>query len=318
MLRLKKANPEDAYAEWKFVMETPSDENGFTNSWSGCSYEQFVSEAIPWMQKYERGEDLPEGHVPEVFYFLWHDDKVVGEFRVRCQLTDALRHGAGHIGYAIARDERGKGYGSEGLRLTLQEAAHLVKEEEFYLRVRRNNPASLRIMQKNGGRIVGEDAECFFVRIMNPAAVVIAEEEISKENEAVLIELSNDWTEENSCYGYRPNTHEDLSGRLLFTARYQGKMIGYLFGIFETASRTDSIRREGERFFEIEELYILPQYRSLGIGRRLYQACAKRVQREADLIMLSTATKDWKKILHFYIEEMGMDFWSARLFQRLK
>ena len=34
-------------------------------------------------------------------------------------------------------------------------------------------------------------------------------------------------------------------------------------------------------------------------------------------LMLSTATKNYKSILHFYIEELGMDFWSARLFKRL-
>ena len=36
-----------------------------------------------------------------------------------------------------------------------------------------------------------------------------------------------------------------------------------------------------------------------------------------EFIMLSTATKNYKSILHFYIDELGMDFWSARLFKKL-
>jgi len=36
-----------------------------------------------------------------------------------------------------------------------------------------------------------------------------------------------------------------------------------------------------------------------------------------EFIMLSTATKNYKSILHFYIDELGMDFWNARLFKKI-
>ena len=74
----------------------------------------------------------------------------------------------GHIGYYIAKEHRGKGYATEGLRLTLDYARHIVPEEEFYLRLLKTNPASLKVMLKNGGRVVGEDEEHLFVRIPNP------------------------------------------------------------------------------------------------------------------------------------------------------
>ena len=92
---------------------------------------------------------------------------IVGQFRIRHYLCESLRTGAGHIGYFIGKAFRGKGYGTEGLRLTLEEAREIVPEDEFYLRVNRDNPASLRVMLKNGGRIVGEDEEHYFVRIPN-------------------------------------------------------------------------------------------------------------------------------------------------------
>ena len=52
--------------------------------------------------------------------------------------------------------------------LHLEEARRIVPENEFYLRVNLDNPASLHVMLKNGGRIVRQDEHHFFVRIPNP------------------------------------------------------------------------------------------------------------------------------------------------------
>ena len=168
MIFLKKACMEDMEQEWRFVREMPEDENGLTNSWHGVSREDFRDRALPGMLRFAEGKGLPEGYVPETVYFLWDGDTVVGQFRIRHFLCESLRIGAGHIGYFIAKPFRGKGYGTEGLRLTLEEAHLIVPEEEIYLRVNRDNPASLRVMQHNGGRIVAEDESKYYVRIANP------------------------------------------------------------------------------------------------------------------------------------------------------
>ena len=65
----------------------------------------------------------------------------------------------------VKPEYRGKGYGTKGLALTLEVARTIVPEDEFYLRVNRDNPASLKVMQKNGGRIVKGDDEHYYVRI---------------------------------------------------------------------------------------------------------------------------------------------------------
>ena len=166
---VKKACFEDIEKEWEFVRDIPADENGFFNDWHGVSRKDFEEKALPEYISFEKGENLPEGYVPETFLFLWDDDTVIGQFRIRHYLTDALRSGAGHIGYFIARQYRGRGYGTLGLKLTLEKAAEIVPEEEFYLRVNRDNPASLKVMLNNGGRIAAEDEEKYYVRISNPA-----------------------------------------------------------------------------------------------------------------------------------------------------
>ena len=167
-MELREANPEDLEQEWAFVRDMPEDENGVGNSLHGISREAFAARGLPDMMRYARGVGLPDWMVPETFLFLWKNGEIVGQFRIRHFLNDALREGAGHIGYFIRRDCRGKGYGTEGLRLTLAAAREIVPEEEFYLRVNKDNPASLRVMLKNGGRIVGEREGRYFVRIPNP------------------------------------------------------------------------------------------------------------------------------------------------------
>ena len=168
MIYLKKANTEDAEKEWRFVREMPADENGLTNAYHGVSREAFESRALPEMLAFSEGKNLPEGYVPETFFFLWQDEEIVGQFRVRHRLCESLRTGAGHIGQFIAGPYRGKGLGTEGLRLTLEEAHRIVPEEEIYLRVNLDNPASLRVMLHNGGRVVGQDEAHCYVRIANP------------------------------------------------------------------------------------------------------------------------------------------------------
>lgn len=133
-----------------------------------------------------------------------------------------------------------------------------------------------------------------------------------------LIRLSEDWEAENSCYGYRKNTSADIEGNRIFVAEDQDGVVGYLFGHVETAEKASSIMLDGTPFFEIEELYVQPERRSKGIGRKLIEYVEEAVSSDAKYILLSTATKNWKAIFHFYLDETGMEFWSARLFKRIR
>lgn len=165
MLYLKEANTEDIEKEYEFITNTPENENGFTNPSFGCSREKFENEILPKYINASKGIGLREGRVPETQFFLWNDDKIVGLFRIRHYLTEALANGAGHIGYGIGKEFRGKGYGSEGLRLTVEKAWGIIKEDEIYMSVHKDNTASLKVQLKNGAYIHHEDEEEFYTRI---------------------------------------------------------------------------------------------------------------------------------------------------------
>lgn len=132
-----------------------------------------------------------------------------------------------------------------------------------------------------------------------------------------LLELSLMWEKEDSCYGYRANTEDNFQDYYILAA-YDDELIAYVFGKEEIQEKQTSVIDKNMHYFEIEELYVHPSYRSRGIGKQLMESLEKELKKKGlDLMVLSTATKNWKAIMHFYIDEIDMNFWSARLYKRL-
>lgn len=165
MLYLKEANRKDLEQEYEFVTNTPRNENGFTNPGAGCSKDEFTHKILPGYINGAKGIGLQEGWVPETELFLWDDDQIVGWFRIRHWLTEELARGAGHIGYGIRKECRGKGYASSGLKLAVEKAWQMIREDEIYMSVRKDNPASLKAQMKNGAYVHHEDERELYTRI---------------------------------------------------------------------------------------------------------------------------------------------------------
>ena len=145
----------------------------------------------------------------------------------------------------------------------------------------------------------------------------IYETELTSEVLETLIAMSVDWAAEMSCYGYRANEKSDIEGNRIFLAEEEGEVIGYLFGAPFESKNMKAVMPEGSRCFEVEELYVVPRFRSKGIGRALFAFAEDAVKDIADYMVLSTATKNWRAIFHFYLDELDMTFWSARLFKKI-
>ena len=92
----------------------------------------------------------------------------MGIVNLRHCLNEALRQGAGHIGYGIRPEYRGRGYATAALALALEEARKIVPEEEIYLSVHKDNPASLKVQLRNGARVDHEDDREYYTRIPLP------------------------------------------------------------------------------------------------------------------------------------------------------
>ena len=139
----------------------------------------------------------------------------------------------------------------------------------------------------------------------------IYETELTGEVLETLIAMSVDWEAEMSCYGYRANEKDDIEGNRIFLAEEGGEVIGYLFGAPFESKNMKAVMPEGSRCFEVEELYVVPSFRSKGIGRALFAFAEDAVKDAADYMVLSTATKNWRAIFHFYLDELDMTFFCV-------
>ena len=133
-----------------------------------------------------------------------------------------------------------------------------------------------------------------------------------------VIALTGVWEAENITYGLRKDTPADLEGCVIWVAEEHGRIVGFAAGREDRPKRKTSILDENEAYFELEELYVLPEARSSGLGDRLFRT-AEEYAREAGYrrMLLSTATKDTMAMLRFYVEKEGMQVWSMRLFKDL-
>lgn len=101
MIKLRKMNYEDVVKQWKYVTVLPTNENGLTNQYEGISFDEYRASVLPELMMNEKPINMPDWFVPEIFYYLWDDDILIGEYRIRHYLTEVLRTDAGHIGYSI-------------------------------------------------------------------------------------------------------------------------------------------------------------------------------------------------------------------------
>ena len=132
-----------------------------------------------------------------------------------------------------------------------------------------------------------------------------------------LNELTGNWIKEDCSFGI-VMTESDDWGELLLTALDGDRIVGFAYGGYYIKEKKTSYMDAGTRCFEVEGLYVLPEYRSMRIGKALYTRLEETVKSNCAYITLATSTKDYQRILKFYVEDLGMTFHSAFLFKSLE
>lgn len=142
-------------------------ENGFENDAYGLTYEQFVNEYIPYIENMHKGINLKESYIPCSLYLLWDNDNIVGCFHIRHYLNKTLKHGAGHIGYAIGTKYRHQGYASKGLEIAIKTLKEIKEfnDDEIYISCNKDNQFSLKVILNNNGYIHHYDEKKYYCRI---------------------------------------------------------------------------------------------------------------------------------------------------------
>jgi predicted acetyltransferase len=103
---------------------------------------------------------LPDGtlgpRVPETILWYVEGEEFLGSISVRHSLTPMLERWGGHVGYAVRPSARGQGYASAMLAQMLDHVREHLPLERVTLTASLKNPASLRVIEKNGGVVRDE------------------------------------------------------------------------------------------------------------------------------------------------------------------
>lgn len=163
-MRLIKVWKADVLKAYELYNTFEENENGFVNDAYGFSLKEFES-YVQTRKDSAAGINLKAGHVPDTIYILEDEGAYIGIFKLRHYLNDALKEGAGHIGYGISPKYRGKGYAARGLKMTIEIAKGIIPEKQIYMSVHKDNPASLKVQIKNGAYIHHETEEEYYTRV---------------------------------------------------------------------------------------------------------------------------------------------------------
>lgn len=129
MLELKKLSVDDGFDVYKMLQEIPSEENGLLNKANGLTFDEYKEWLIAKQRDAEQKGIVDGWKVPSTTFWLYVDGIPVGFGSIRHFLTEALSQTGGHIGYGIAPQFRGNGYGNEILRLLLKKADEIGLEK---------------------------------------------------------------------------------------------------------------------------------------------------------------------------------------------
>ncbi|MDB9459984.1 GNAT family N-acetyltransferase [Dolichospermum circinale] len=111
---------------------------------------------IQYLENSSEGIGLKPDFVPATTFWLLLNHKIIiGESRLRHWLVPTLEHWGGHIGYMIRPLQRGKGYGTKMLSLTLEQARNMGLNRVL-LTCNQDNHGSNRVIQKNNGKFVSQ------------------------------------------------------------------------------------------------------------------------------------------------------------------
>jgi predicted acetyltransferase len=138
----------------EILADLDAGENGFYGT--GFNKGNFnIKKYIQELLDESKGINLEPGLVPQTTYWLYEENEIIGISRLRHMLTQRLIEDGGNVGYFIKRNKRGKGYGTNLLKLTIIKANE-IGISEILLTPNSANLPSLKVIENNGGKFEDE------------------------------------------------------------------------------------------------------------------------------------------------------------------
>jgi predicted acetyltransferase len=124
--------------------------------------ESNFSDFVKKLKENSIGLNLKPGYVPQTVYWVVDQEGFAGRVLLRHELNEHLLKIGGHIGDDIRPSKRGRGYGTEALKLVLPKA-RAMGLKKVLLTCDSTNIGSRKIIKANGGilenEVLGENGE---------------------------------------------------------------------------------------------------------------------------------------------------------------
>lgn len=131
--------------------------------------------------------------------------------------------------------------------------------------------------------------------------------------------MQQEWFEEDCMYGFVPTNSEQLQhalGQYFLVAENQNDLVGFISGAVHLSNGL-AVIPNGKTYVEIDDLYVFPEFRQLGIGSQLIEHfLAHAKSQDITYALLYSATKELHSVLQFY-ERHGFQSWYIQMFREL-
>ncbi|MEZ4859751.1 MAG: GNAT family N-acetyltransferase [Caldilineaceae bacterium] len=129
--------------------------------------------------------------------------------------------------------------------------------------------------------------------------------------------MQEQWVAEGITYGLVAANIVELQRRLnsyTLVAEVDGQIVGFVLATAQVSPGL-AVIPAGERYLEIDDLYVIPAMRSTGIGGELLQAVEAAAQQAGiKRFLLYSATKDLAAVMNFY-DKHGFRPWAVQMYK---
>lgn len=132
-----------------------------------------------------------------------------------------------------------------------------------------------------------------------------------------ISKLQEDLAGENIIYGFLPKNKEQLAqklGQYFLIVEINDEIVGFVYGSEHTSTGLAVIPK-GQKYFEIDDIYVKPELRGMDIGNQLLNRITQIAKRNGiERFLVYSSSKDTQRILKFY-ESHGFKPWYIQLFK---
>ena len=139
-----------------------------------------------------------------------------------------------------------------------------------------------------------------------------------KEDLKYVADLGKKFAEEGCCNGIVADDEKYFEDKIVAIAIDQDAVIGYAYGEVERVKKDKSYIKKDQKVFYLEEMYVIPTERDRKVGKQLFEFLERGMKQKGVIaIELNAVSKDYNRLLNFYLKELNMSFLSAFLYKKL-